>query len=199
GTRVAAGAPRTVPAREPKPPAEDSLPHYLDATPAAVPLFERARRVSAARYDADYSYLATRMAGDRWVAVGDSAAFLDPIFSTGVLLAMQGGLEAAEAIDTGLKTGDLSARIFERYERVVRRRYHHFLRFAVGFYEPAFREVWFAPNKRFGLYPAICSILAGNWRPSLATRARVALFFFLVGLKRFGRKDLQLPAADAAR
>ena len=53
---------------------------------------------------------ATRMAGDRWVAVGDAAAFLDPIFSTGVLLAMQGGLEAAEAIDVGLRVGDLSAR-----------------------------------------------------------------------------------------
>ncbi len=53
------------------------------------------------------------MAGDRWVAVGDAAAFLDPIFSTGVLLAMQGGLEAAEAVDVGLRAGDLSARAFD--------------------------------------------------------------------------------------
>ena len=114
---------------------------------ACLPLLEQARRISPARFDADYSYLATRMAGDRWVAVGDAAAFLDPIFSTGVLLAMQGGLEAAEAVDVGLRAGDLSARAFTRYERIVRKRYHHFRRFAVGFYDPAFRELWFTPRK----------------------------------------------------
>lgn len=60
-------------------------------------LLRVARRISPARFDADSSYLGTRLAGDRWVAVGDAAAFLDPIFSTGVLLAMQSGLDAAAA------------------------------------------------------------------------------------------------------
>jgi flavin-dependent dehydrogenase len=182
---VGAVIPRTVHLREAKPTAEESLAHYLDATPAAVPLFAEARRVSPARFDADYSYLATRMAGDRWVAVGDSAAFLDPIFSTGVLLAMQGGLDVAEAIDTGLRGGDLSARVFAGYERDVRTRYHHFRRFAVGFYDPAFRELWFTrPQWLTGIYRAVVSVLAGNWRPSLATRARIELFFALVALRR---------------
>src|SRR5207302_8890714 len=113
---VGAVIPRSVHRRESKATAEESLVHYLAATPAATPLLERARRVSPARFDADYSYLATRMAGDRLVAVGDGAAVLDPIFSTGVVLAMQGGLEVAEAIDTGLRTGDVSARAFARYE-----------------------------------------------------------------------------------
>jgi len=187
---IGAVIPKATHRREAKESAEASLDHYFAATPQAAALLERAKRTSPARVDVDYSYLATRMAGERWIAVGDSAAFLDPIFSTGVLLAMQGGIEAAEAIDAGLSNGDLSARAFARYERVVRKRYHHFRRFAVGFYDPAFREVWFAEKKRFGLYPAIVSILAGNWRPSLATRARIALFFGLIALKRLGRKDL---------
>ena len=181
---VGAVIPREVHRRQARPTAEASLDHYLEDTPAAAPLLERARRISPARYDADYSYLATRMAGDRWVAVGDAAAFLDPIFSTGVLLAMQGGLEAAEAIDVGLRTGDLSARAFERYERVVRKRYHHFRRFAIGFYDPAFRELWFTPKKRLGIAPAIVSVLAGNWRPSLLTRVKIEMFFVLVALQR---------------
>ena len=192
---VGAVIPRTVHLREAKPTAEESLAHYLDATPAAVPLFAEARRVSPARFDADYSYLATRMAGDRWVAVGDAAAFLDPIFSTGVLLAMQGGLDVAEAIDTGLRGGDLSARVFGGYERDVRTRYHHFRRFAVGFYDPAFRELWFTrPRWLTGIYRAVVSVLAGNWRPSLATRARIELFFVLVALRR-----LWLKATGGAR
>ena len=183
---VGAVIPRTVHRRESKATAEESLAHYLANTPASGPLLARARRVSPARFDADYSYLATRMAGDRWVAVGDAAAFLDPIFSTGVLLAMQGGLEAAEAIDAGLSGGDLSSRTFLRYERTVRRRYHHFRRFAVGFYDPAFRDLWFArPERRLlGVYQAIVSVLAGNWRPSPLTRARIQVFFALVFVRR---------------
>ncbi len=182
---VGAVIPKAVHQREQKATAEESLAHYLSCTPLAAALMERARQVTQARVDVDYSYLATQMAGDRWVAVGDAAAFLDPIFSTGVLLAMQGGVEAAGVIDKGLRTGDLSARSFEGYERTVRRRYHHFRRFAVGFYDPAFREVWFAPNKTaLGIYGAIVSILAGNWRPSLLTRAKVAVFMGLVALRR---------------
>ena len=187
---VGAVIPRSVHRREAKATAEESLAHYLADTPEATPLLGRARRVSPARFDADYSYVATRMSGDRWVAVGDAAAFLDPIFSTGVLLAMQGGLEAAEVIDTGLRTGNLSSRAFARYERTVRKRYHHFRRFAVGFYDPTFRHLWFArPTHRMvGTYRAIVSILAGNWRPSLMTRLRVRLFFTLVFLLRVLRR-----------
>jgi FADH2-dependent halogenase len=198
-TSVGAVIPRRVHLREAKPTAEESLAHYLDATPAAGPLLAPSRRVSPARYDADYSYLATRMAGDRWVAVGDSAAFLDPIFSTGVLLAMQAGLDAAAAIDGGLRRGDLSSRIFAGYERVVRQRYHHFRQFAVGFYDPAFRDVWFGrPRRLQGIYRAIVSVLAGNWRPSLATRLRIRLFFVVVEVRRVAlrlRRDPRLRDA----
>jgi 2-polyprenyl-6-methoxyphenol hydroxylase-like FAD-dependent oxidoreductase len=140
--------------------------------------------VSPAQFDADYSYLGTRLRADRCVVVGDAAAFLDPIFSTGVLLALQSGIEAAEAIDQGLVRGDLRSGRFAAYEEVVRKRYHHFRRFAVGFYDPAFRALWFAPSSRFGIYEAVLSILAGNWRPSLATRLRIGLFFFLVAVQR---------------
>ena len=181
---VGAVIPQVVHRRESKATPEESLAHYLVNTPAALPLLENARRVSPARFDADYSYLATCMAGDRWVAVGDAAAFLDPVFSTGVMLAMQGGLEIAEAIDGGLRTGDLSARIFARYEQDVRRRYHHFRRFAVGFYEPAFRRLWYSRPPVRSIFDAVVSVLAGNWRPSIATRALIEIFFAVVAVER---------------
>jgi flavin-dependent dehydrogenase len=181
---VGAVIPQVVHRRESKQTPEESLAHYLANTPAALPLLERARRVSPARFDADYSYLATRMAGDRWVAVGDAAAFLDPVFSTGVMLAMQGGLEVAEAIDAGLRGGDVSARAFARYERAVRGRYHHFRRFAVGFYDPAFRKLWYSRPPIRSIFDAVVSVLAGNWRPSVTTRALVEMFFAVVAVKR---------------
>ncbi len=183
-TSVGVVVPRDLHRREAKPTAEESLEHYLRETPAAPALMREARRVSAARHDVDYSYLATRMAGDRWVAVGDAAAFLDPIFSTGVLLAMQGGLEAAEAIDAGLRAGDLTARRFRGYERIVRRRYHYFRRFVIGFYDPYFRRLLFRRSRRLGIYEAVLSALAGNWRPGLGTRLRIGIFFAVIALKR---------------
>ena len=189
-TSVGAVIPKAVHQREAKATAEESLAHYLAATPPAASLLERARRLSAARVDVDYSYLATRMAGDRSVAVGDAAAFLDPIFSTGVLLAMQAGLDAAEAIDAGLQTGDLSERAFARYERIVREALSPFPSVRDRLLRPAaFRDLWFTPNKRFGIYGAIVSVLAGNWRPSVLTRVKVALFFFaLVAVQRLVRR-----------
>jgi flavin-dependent dehydrogenase len=57
----------------------------------------------------DYSYRATRVAGDGWVLVGDAFGFLDPLYSSGVLLALRSGEMAADAIAEGLAKGDTSA------------------------------------------------------------------------------------------
>jgi flavin-dependent dehydrogenase len=164
--------------------AEETLDHFLAGAPAAARLVALARPVSPARYDADYSYLHDHHAGDRYLLVGDAGAFLDPIFSTGVLLAMQSGLEAAGVLSEGLRRGDMSRARFTAYERKLVRRYRHFRRFAVGFYDAPFRDLFLNPQARFGLYQAVLSILGGNWRPSLKTRLRIALFFALVGIQR---------------
>src|SRR5207302_4175611 len=76
---------------------------------------ETKRRVSMGtrcdRYYAtkDYSYRATRCAGDGWVLIGDAHGFLDPLYSSGVLLALKSGQLAADAISEGLQKGDTSA------------------------------------------------------------------------------------------
>jgi len=189
-TSVGAVIPQAVHRRESKAIPEDSLTHYLAGTAGLAPLLAGARRISQARFEADYSYLGTSIAGDRWIAVGDAAAFLDPIFSTGVLLAMQAGLEAAGAIDESVQRGESGRPRFERCERLVRQRYHHFRRFAVGFYDPYFRDLWFRPGARLGIFGAILSVLAGNWRPSWATRQRMRFFFLLVALRRLLRRPV---------
>src|SRR5207244_3847833 len=57
----------------------------------------------------DYSYRAKEAAGDGWVLVGDAFGFLDPLYSSGVLLALKSGELAADAIAEGLARGDVSA------------------------------------------------------------------------------------------
>ncbi len=56
----------------------------------------------------DNSYRSTRVAGDGWVLVGDAFGFLDPLYSSGVLLALKSGEQAADAICDGLERGDTS-------------------------------------------------------------------------------------------
>jgi flavin-dependent dehydrogenase len=56
----------------------------------------------------DYSYRSTRVSGDGWVLVGDAFGFLDPLYSSGVLLALKSGELAADAVVEGLAAGDTS-------------------------------------------------------------------------------------------
>jgi FADH2-dependent halogenase len=181
---VGAVVPQAVYNANAQPTPEETLAYFLAETPAAARLVSDATPVTAARFDADYSYLHSQHAGDRYIITGDAGAFLDPIFSTGVLLAMQSGIEAAEALSVALRDGDFRARRFASYERRVVRRYHHFRRFATGFYDPAFRDLFFNRSSRFGMYEAVLSVLGGNWRPSLTTRLRLEAFFAIVALKR---------------
>jgi flavin-dependent dehydrogenase len=68
-----------------------------------------ARRVTGYFATKDYSYRATQVSGDGWVMVGDAFGFLDPLYSSGVLLALKSGQLAADAISEGLNKGDTSA------------------------------------------------------------------------------------------
>jgi flavin-dependent dehydrogenase len=68
-----------------------------------------AKRVTGYFATRDYSYRATKVAGDGWVLVGDAFGFLDPLYSSGVLLALKSGQLAADAICEGLDSGDVSA------------------------------------------------------------------------------------------
>ena len=81
----------------------------VDRTPAVKKRIEKATRVTGYFATKDYSYRTTRAAGDGWVLVGDAWGFLDPLYSSGVLLALKSGELAADAIVDGLKKGDTSA------------------------------------------------------------------------------------------
>lgn len=166
---------------------EARLDLLLAAAPALGGFLSRARRVSEVRVDGDYSYSTRAYAGSRWLVAGDAGSFLDPVFSTGVLLALASGTQAAEAVDGALASGvdtRRARRLFARYEKEQRRVYRFFRRFVVGYYRPAFRDVLLSPTERFGLARAGITALAGNSRPSLSVRLRLEVFFLFARLQR---------------
>ena len=65
-----------------------------------------------------------------------------------------------------------------------RQRYASFRRFVLGFYTPAFRDLFFSSDPPKHMFRAVVTVLAGYWRPSLATRAWLALFFLSVRLQQ---------------
>jgi hypothetical protein len=97
---------------------------------------------------------------------------------------VEGERASSGLIRSALAAGDLSRARFAGYERAVQARFRYFRRFAAGFYDPAFRDIFFQRDKQLGINQAVSSVLAGNWRPSLATRVRLAAFFALVRLQR---------------
>lgn len=88
---------------------EETYMEEMAQCPAVVERLKNARRATGFFATKDYSYRATECAGDGWVTVGDAFGFLDPLYSSGVLLALKGGEMAADAIAEGFRNGDLSA------------------------------------------------------------------------------------------
>jgi flavin-dependent dehydrogenase len=85
---------------------------YCEEVRACTAVTERvstAKRVAGYFATKDYSYRATTVAGEGWVMVGDAWGFLDPLYSSGVLLALRSGEMAADAIVEGLAKGDTTA------------------------------------------------------------------------------------------
>ena len=76
--------------------------------PGLQPRLAGAERVEPFRIAKEYSYRTRQVAGDGWVLVGDALGFLDPLYSSGILLALKSGALAADAIGAGLEAGDTS-------------------------------------------------------------------------------------------
>jgi flavin-dependent dehydrogenase len=88
---------------------ERTYAEEVDGCPAVKQRISTGRRITGCFATRDYSYRSKAVAGDGWVLVGDAFGFLDPLYSSGVLLALKSGELAADAIAEGLAAGDTSA------------------------------------------------------------------------------------------
>ena len=119
------------------------------------------RQCEPVRVTGEYSYHSKQIGGDGFCLVGDAFAFLDPLFSTGVFLALKSGEMAADAIHAALATGDVSARHFDDYLTRQRHAVTSFRNLVCAFYDLtfSFREFLQAyPH----LHPLVVDTLVGN-------------------------------------
>ena len=163
-------------------------------------LLEGSQRFSKVHGVSDYSARSERLGGDGWVLVGDAATFLDPVFSTGVFLAMTTGEKAAQVIDRSLsRKGRVDARDFRGYQREANRIYARFRKFVYNFYDPVFFDAFTTPTPPEGIRAAVVTTLAGGVeRPSAAMRFWTQLMFVGVGFDRFTRRFRRSGARAAS-
>jgi len=140
----------------------------------------------------NFSYTCKPHAGPGFFLVGDAGAFLDPIFSTGVFMAMKSADIAAEAVARRLATG--SMRALRRYERAMSGALRQYFRFISQFYRREFLEVFMQPKADFGLLRTIVGILAGNVFTRRGDRLKLAVFFALVRIQK--RRPLIAPRIE---
>ena len=113
---------------------EGFFARQLAATEQTAALLEGAERWGELTVTRDWSYVAKTMAGSGFVLVGDAACFVDPLFSTGVHLAVSGAHLAAALTVTELTNPDLATDARETYQRLYRTQYDHFHELARLFY-----------------------------------------------------------------
>ena len=165
---------------------EERLDLAIADTPVVAELMKNAKREWPVRVEKDFSYSSAKYAGDRWILAGDAGSFLDPVFSTGVSIAMESGIEAADELHRALRRNQFSERSFATFSRRSRRRYESYRRFVIGFYTPQFRDLFFDPEPPETIFRAVVTVLAGRWDASLRTRLLNRMFFLLVAMqKRF--------------
>lgn len=106
-----------------------------DLTPDIVRRTASAERVTGYFATKDYSYRSRQWSGDGWVLIGDAFGFLDPLYSSGVLLALKSGQLAADAIVEGLAKGDTSAAQIGRWGPIMNQGIDRMRRLVCEYYD----------------------------------------------------------------
>jgi flavin-dependent dehydrogenase len=132
--------------------------------------------VTEAMAAGNFSYHSKWMQNKNCLLVGDAFAFIDPVFSTGVFLAMSGARSAAEAIDVTLRDPARGLSLLAKHERRIVSWIRAYSWFIYRFTSPAMQKLFMTRRNPLRLKSAILSLMSGDTRPSLGRSIRIAIF-----------------------
>ena len=143
-------------------PIKDFLLASIALCPALATRLKGATLVSQVEATGNFSYSCTQTHGPGYLMIGDAFAFIDPVFSSGVMLAMHGGFVAADTVQTCLREPAGAAAALRSFDRQVRRGPHEFSWFIYRITNPVMRDMLMAPSNVFRVKEALLSMLAGD-------------------------------------
>jgi FADH2-dependent halogenase len=154
-------------------------------TPAIAKRFKDGMLLDEMHVIMDFSYKNRSLVGPRVMRVGDASGFIDPMFSSGVLLATTSGQQAGRVLHEALKTGEAMTAGMKFYEKDNWRRISIYWEFIENFYKLHFAQIFFQPYNRWGMVCAINAVLAGRTKLSFAVWWRLRVFFAFAWLNKY--------------
>ena len=143
-----------------------TLEQFLRETIAlCAPLNERlqnAHLASPVEATGNYSYVCDRTHGGNYLLLGDAYTFIDPVFSSGVMLAMQSAFVGADTVDTCLRHPQRAAAALKLFDRSMRMGPQAFSWFIYRVTNPTLRNMFMGPSNIFRVKEALLSVLAGD-------------------------------------
>ncbi len=143
----------------------DPTTFFMDTIAMAPKLQERLRDAKLTHdvtATGNFSYRATRMHGDRYIMIGDAFAFIDPVFSSGVMLAMNSAFQGADVVDASLCDPAKAPALLRKFDRSVRSGVDNFSWFIYRMTHPTLRDMFMGPSNTLRMQEAVLSMLAGD-------------------------------------
>ncbi|MGB0132356.1 NAD(P)/FAD-dependent oxidoreductase [Dokdonella sp.] len=173
---------------------EAFLMQTLERMPEAWERMSGARIDGEVRVTGNYSYACSRMCGPGWIMAGDAWAFVDPVFSSGVYLAMQSGMAAASLVDACLQDAAAEKPLQRAYVRRIRRGVRFFSWFILRFNSPTMRSLFANPRNYWRVEEGMVSMLAGDVFDSAPVLRRFHVFKLIYAVSSLfswsrGRKE----------
>ena len=128
------------------------------------------------RVTGNYSYDSVQMGGAGWVMIGDAFAFLDPVFSSGVYLAMSGAEQAVNVVDAALRDPATESALLRKLEKRQRAGMDRFSFFIYRFNSPVLQQMFRQPRNTWQLEQSVISMLAGDLFDTPKVLWRLKLF-----------------------
>lgn len=187
------------------------LPEFLLDTIAMCPhlaeLLDGAELASPVEATGNYSYSCDRTHGPGYLLLGDAYTFIDPVFSSGVMLAMNSGFAGADTVDCCLRDPGRAAAALKRFDASMRTGPKEFSWFIYRVTNPAMRDLFMGPRNLLRMKEALLSVLSGDVfgkRPfGLSLMAFKAVYYTvsLFNLRRtmtaWRNRKLNIRSADA--
>lgn len=162
------------------------LQSLIAQCPALTERLSGAEMTGPATATGNYSYRADQMSGPNFIMLGDAYAFIDPVFSTGVFLAMKSAFLGADAVTACLHQSRADAdRAIRRFEAEMRGALDKFSWYIYRINTPAMRDLFMAPRNYFRMQEALLSLLSGDVFNDSPIHSRLLLFKGVFYIKTF--------------
>lgn len=167
----------------------------IQQCPALQSRLANATMEGGATATGNFSYTSNRCHGNNYMLLGDAFAFVDPIFSSGVWLAMHSGEIGADTVDAVLSHAQIAPQALKKFERIMLRGPKEFSWFIYRSSNPTLRNLFMAPSDKFRMRGGLLSLLAGDIFGKTPIWNSIKMFklsYYLISFSNFKRtRDAQ--------